>query len=184
MFMQKSTPSQTGSKPSFSATGTKIGAVRSRMPIQSMKQPRTIQISLDHQDHADRLDRQPGHRVLDELRAAGERVDADQRRRAEEQPVQHHGDLGGVLRSRPSPRASRSGGSRASRPARRPRRRRPPRSAWRCRDRASRAPKRPPAPAARARPACASFSRERHRALLGAAPAARAPARSGVRAMM
>ena len=40
--MQKSTPIHTGSKPSASTTGTKIGAVRSRMPIQSMKQPRMI----------------------------------------------------------------------------------------------------------------------------------------------
>ncbi len=46
MFRQKRTPSHTGSKPSFSATGTKIGAVSSRMPIQSMKQPSTIQISM------------------------------------------------------------------------------------------------------------------------------------------
>ena len=46
MFMQNSTPSQTRSKPSVLATGTKIGAVSSRMPIQSMKQPRMIQISI------------------------------------------------------------------------------------------------------------------------------------------
>ena len=45
MFMQNSTPSQTRSKPRAEATGTKIGAVSSRMPIQSMKQPSTIQMS-------------------------------------------------------------------------------------------------------------------------------------------
>ena len=44
MFMQNSTPIHTGSKPSAITTGTKIGAVNSRMPIQSMKQPSTIQM--------------------------------------------------------------------------------------------------------------------------------------------
>ena len=42
--MQNSTPIHTGSNPSLTTTGTKIGAVSSRMPIQSMKQPRMIQM--------------------------------------------------------------------------------------------------------------------------------------------
>ena len=52
---------------------------------------------LEHDDDVDRLQRQRRHRVLDQPGAAGERVDADQRRRAEEQPVQHDRDLGGLL---------------------------------------------------------------------------------------
>jgi hypothetical protein len=39
MFMQNSTPIQTGSNPSATTTGTKIGAVSSRMPIQSSGSP-------------------------------------------------------------------------------------------------------------------------------------------------
>ena len=97
MFMQNSTPIHTGSKPSASTTGTKIGAVSSRMPIQSMKQPRMIQMIWIRITTPSGPTGSPVMNVLDQLGAAGERVDADQRRRAEEQPVQHDRHLGRVL---------------------------------------------------------------------------------------
>ena len=122
-----------------SATGTKIGAVSSRMPIQSMKQPRMIQISIMMRITPDRADRQAGHRVLDQLGAAGERVDADQRRRAEEQPVQHRRDLGRVIDGAAQLVPAELAVPRRRRAPRRRRRRRPPRWAWPSPCRASRA---------------------------------------------
>ena len=179
MFRQNNTPSQTRSKPSFSAIGTKIGAVRNRMPIQSMKQPRMIQIDLEHDDDVDRLERQRRHRVLDQPGAAGERVDADQRRRAEEQPVQHHGDLGRVLDRACATAAQRhpsvdDHGEESRRRRRRPR----PRWASRCRDRASRAPSARRGRGAISSSSRTSFSRSGRSRSSAAAQAAQAPARS------
>ena len=94
--MQNRTPSQTRSKPSVEGDRheDRRGQQQDADPVDEAAEDDPD--GHHDQDHAHRPDRQVGHRLLDQLGAAGQGVDADQRRRAEEEPVQHRRDLGRV----------------------------------------------------------------------------------------